>query len=139
MFNKAILIGRLGRDPSLKTTATGKAVCSFTIATDDFYGGKKQTEWHNIVVWGKQADACDKYLRKGSQVAVDGKIQSRKWETKSGDKRTSVEIVAFNVRFLSSGEAGNSSRSDDDDPPANNGTPKFADEDEEDDTEEAPF
>ncbi len=107
-MNKAIIIGNLGRDPELRYTNSGMAVANFTVATSERFGGKdggekkERTEWHRIVVWGAQAESCSKYLSKGRKVAVDGRIQSREWEDKDGNKRTTTEIVAQNVEFLSS-------------------------------------
>lgn len=103
--NKVILVGRLGRDPDVRSTATGKKVVNFTLATDEIWtdaGGQRQqrTEWHRIVVWGKQTDACESYLSKGRLVYVEGRLQTREWQDKDGNKRTSVEVVAQNVRFL---------------------------------------
>ncbi len=110
--NKVILVGRLGRDPESRFTASGQAVCNFSLATDRSYKDRngqtqKQTEWHKIVVWGKLAEICQKYLKKGSQIFVEGRIQSRQWEDQQGQKRTAFEIVANEMRMLGSrGEAG---------------------------------
>jgi single-strand DNA-binding protein len=100
-----ILVGRLGRDPESRFTASGQAVCNFSLATDRSYRDRngqtqKQTEWHKIVVWGKLAEICQKYLKKGSQIFVEGRIQSRQWEDQQGQKRTSFEIVANEMRML---------------------------------------
>jgi single-strand DNA-binding protein len=104
-INKAILIGNLGTDPELKTTSSGTEVCEFSLATNESWtdkSGQKQekTEWHKIVVWGKQADACSKYLSKGRSAFVEGKIKTRSWEDKDGNKRYTTEIVANDVQFL---------------------------------------
>ena len=110
--NKVILVGRLGRDPESRFTASGQAVCNFSLATDRSYKDRngqtqKQTEWHKIVVWGKLAEICQKFLKKGSQIFVEGRIQSRQWEDQQGQKRTAFEIVANEMRMLGSrGEAG---------------------------------
>jgi single-strand DNA-binding protein len=98
-MNKVILIGRLGRDPEVKYTGGGQAVASFSIATDESYkdrNGEKQkrTEWHRIVAWGKTAENVGKILRRGAQVCIEGKIQSREWQDKEGQKRTAFEIFA---------------------------------------------
>lgn len=111
--NKAIIIGRLGRDPELKSTPSGAALCNFSVATDDSYtdkNGQKQerTEWHRVVVWGKQAESCGRYLTKGSQVYVEGSLTTREWE-QDGNKRNVTEIKAENVRFLGSKGDGNRS------------------------------
>jgi len=106
--NKAILVGRLGRDPETRYTSAGQAVCNFSLATDETYKDRngerqKRTEWHKIVVWGKQAEIAQQYLRKGSLIFVEGRIQSRQWDDKKdGTKRTSFEIVASNFRMLGS-------------------------------------
>jgi len=103
--NKVILVGRLGRDPETRFTGGGQAVANFSLATDETYKDKngerqKRTEWHKIVVWGKQAEIAQQYLKKGSLVYVEGRIQSREWQDKEGQKRTSFEIVANNFRML---------------------------------------
>ena len=103
--NKVILVGRLGRDPETRYTGGGQAVANFSVATDESYRDKngerqKRTEWHKIVVWGKQAEIAQQYLKKGSLVFIEGRIQSREWQDKEGQKRTSFEIVANNFRML---------------------------------------
>ena len=103
--NKVILVGRLGRDPETRYTGGGQAVANFSIATDETYKDKngerqKRTEWHKIVVWGKQAEIAQQYLKKGSLIFIEGRIQSREWQDKEGQKRTSFEIVASNFRML---------------------------------------
>jgi single-strand DNA-binding protein len=103
--NKVILVGRLGRDPETRFTGGGQAVANFSMATDETYkdrNGEKQkrTEWHKIVVWGKQAEIAQQYLKKGSLLFLEGRIQSREWQDKEGQKRTSFEIVASNFRML---------------------------------------
>ena len=110
--NRAILVGRLGRDPETRYTSAGQAVCNFTLATDETYKDRngerqKRTEWHRIVVWGKQAEIAQQYLHKGSLVFVEGRIQTRQWDDREGQKRTTVEIVASNFRMLGGrGEGG---------------------------------
>jgi single-strand DNA-binding protein len=103
--NKVILVGRLGRDPETRYTGGGQAVANFSVATDESYRDRngerqKRTEWHKIVVWGKQAEIAQQYLKKGSLVFIEGRIQSREWQDKEGQKRTSFEIVATNFRML---------------------------------------
>jgi single-strand DNA-binding protein len=103
--NKVILVGRLGRDPETRYTGGGQAVANFSVATDETYKDKagdrqKRTEWHKIVVWGKQAEIAQQYLKKGSLIFIEGRIQSREWQDKEGQKRTSFEIVANNFRML---------------------------------------
>ena len=107
--NKVILVGRLGRDPETRYTGGGQAVANFSVATDESYKSRsgerqKRTEWHKIVVWGKQAEIAQQYLKKGSLVFIEGRIQSREWQDKEGQKRTSFEIVATNFRMLGRSE-----------------------------------
>lgn len=109
-INKVIIIGRLGQDPELRQTGNGQAVCTLNVATSENWTdkeGQKQerTEWHRVVIWGKQAENSAKYLAKGRQVFVEGKLQTRSWETQQGEKRYTTEIVANNVQFLSAGGA----------------------------------
>jgi len=109
--NKVILVGRLGRDPETRFTGGGQAVANFSVATDETYKDRngerqKRTEWHKIVVWGKQAEIAQQYLKKGSLVYIEGRIQSREWQDKEGQKRTSFEIVASNFRMLGSRSEG---------------------------------
>jgi single-strand DNA-binding protein len=109
--NKVILVGRLGRDPETRYTGGGQAVANFSMATDESYKDKngerqKRTEWHKIVVWGKQAEIAQQYLKKGSLIFLEGRIQSREWQDKEGQKRTSFEIVANNFRMLGSRAEG---------------------------------
>lgn len=102
MLNKVILIGRLTRDPELRYTPnTGTAVGSFTLAVNRIGGKQEETDFIDIVVWGKQAENCAQYLSKGSLAAVDGRLQIRSYETKEGQKRRVAEVVAFSVQFLS--------------------------------------
>tara|TARA_B100001971_G_scaffold91031_1_gene83987 strand:- start:55884 stop:56339 length:456 start_codon:yes stop_codon:yes gene_type:complete len=109
--NKVIILGRLGQDPELKYTPSGAAVCNFSLATSETWNdkasGQKQekTEWHRIVVWGKLAELCNQYLSKGRQAFVEGKIQTRSWEDKDGNKRYTTEISAQTVQFIG-GQAG---------------------------------
>ena len=106
--NKVILVGNLGKDPEVRYTQTGSAVANFSIATSEQWNdrdGKKQerTEWHNIVVWGKQAEHCGQYLSKGRQVYIEGSIRTRSYDDKSGNKRYITEIVAQRIQFLGGG------------------------------------
>jgi len=103
--NKAILIGNLGRDPELRYTQNGQAVVNFTLATSENWTDKsgqrvERTEWHRIVVWGKLGELCAQYLSKGRTVYVEGRIQTRDWEDKDGNKRQTTEINAQTVQFL---------------------------------------
>jgi len=104
--NKAILVGRLGRDPETRYTSGGQAVCNFTLATDETFRDRsgerqKRTEWHRIVLWGKLAEIAQQYLKKGTMVYIEGRIQSRQWDDREGNKRTTVEIVGNVMRMLS--------------------------------------
>ncbi len=109
-MNKAILIGRLGKDPDLSYTQSGTPRCRFSIATSEKYtdnSGQKQerTEWHNIVVWGKQGEVCAKYLAKGRMVGIEGKIQTRSWDDQqTGQKKYMTEINGDRVHFLPGGQ-----------------------------------
>jgi single-strand DNA-binding protein len=104
--NKIILVGNLGRDPEVRATPSGLSVCNFSLATTERYQGRdgqnhEQTEWHNIVVWGKQAELCGQYLKKGRQIYVEGRITNREYEARDGSgKRQRTEIVAQRVQFL---------------------------------------
>jgi len=103
--NKAILIGNLGRDPELRYTQSGQAVASFTLATSESWTDKsgerkERTEWHRISAWGKVGELCAQYLSKGRTVYVEGRIQTRDWEDKEGNKRQTTEINAQTVQFL---------------------------------------
>lgn len=106
--NKAILIGNLGKDPEVRFTSTGRAVARFPIATSEVWtdaegNRQERTEWHNIIVWGKQGETCGQYLAKGRQVFVEGSIRTRNYDDKSGNKRYVTEIIAQRVRFLGGG------------------------------------
>ena len=103
--NKAILVGNLGRDPELRHTPNGQAVVNFTLATSENWTDKsgerqERTEWHRIVVWGRTAEMCHQYLSKGRTVYVEGRIQTREWEDKEGNKRYTTEINAQTVNFI---------------------------------------
>lgn len=103
--NKAILIGNLGKDPELRYTPGGQAVATFSLATSEKWRDKDgvmqdKTEWHNIVVWGRQAEIAKEYLAKGRSVYLEGRIQTRSWEDKDGNKRYTTEIVAQRLQFL---------------------------------------
>jgi single-strand DNA-binding protein len=104
-----IVLGNLGRDPELRHTPGGRAVCTLRVATNETWtdqqSGERQerTEWHQIVVWGRQAENCSQYLRKGRQVFVEGRLQTRKWQDKEGQDRWTTEIVADRVQFVGGG------------------------------------
>lgn len=114
MINKAIIVGNLGADPELRTTAGGTPVCNFSVATterrkvgDEW---KDHTEWHKIIVWDKQAENCKKFLAKGRQVYIEGRLQTRKWQDKEGVDRWTTEIVADTVKFLGGAPKGDHSQ-----------------------------
>ena len=105
MVNKAILIGRLGRDPETRYTGCGTPVCNFSLATDESYTDKSgerenKTEWHNIVAWGKLAEQCQNLLSKGKLAYVEGRLQTRTWNDRDGNKRRTTEIVINRMRVL---------------------------------------
>jgi single-strand DNA-binding protein len=110
--NKAILIGNLGKDPELRYTTSGQAVANFPMATTERYKDKEgnfqeRTDWHNIVVWGRQGETVKEYLRKGRSAYVEGRIQTRSYEDRDGNKKWITEIVASRVQFLGGrGEGG---------------------------------
>jgi len=105
-LNKVIVIGRLGRDPEQRMTSGGTQVSNFSVATDHYRAGngnpQRTTEWHRIVAFGKVADQCNQYLRKGRLVCVEGSLQTRSWEKASGERHYSTEVVASRVAFLDS-------------------------------------
>ncbi len=106
--NKVILIGRLGADPKMTYTNSGTAVANFTMATSANFTDKtgqktERTEWHRIVVFGKLAETCGEYLAKGKQIYIEGRLQTRDWEDRDGNKRKTTEIVATSMQMLGSG------------------------------------
>jgi len=108
MFQKCIIAGNLGRDPELRYTASGTAVCNFSVAASHGFGDKQKTEWFNVVAWGKTAEACSSYLSKGSPALVEGHIETRTWD-KDGVKQYKTELVAERVQFLGSKSEGQQS------------------------------
>ncbi|MBL7686198.1 MAG: single-stranded DNA-binding protein [Deltaproteobacteria bacterium] len=113
--NKVILIGNLGNDPEIRYTPSGAAVANFNIATNENWKDKngqdqERTEWHRIVVWGKLAELCGEYLSKGRTVYAEGRLQTREWNDKDGNKRYTTEIIANTIQFLS-GPTGDKSKS----------------------------
>lgn len=104
-FNKVLLIGNVGRDPEVRHLEGGSAVANFTLATSERFKDKNGatqdiTEWHNIVCWRNLAELSEKYIRKGSQIFVEGKIRTRNWTDQTGNKRYTTEILADNIRLL---------------------------------------
>jgi single-strand DNA-binding protein len=128
--NKVILIGNLGRDPELRSTANGNLVANFPIATTEVWTGKdgqkqERTEWHRIVVWGKQAEICNQYLVKGKQIYVEGTLQTRSWEDRDGNKRYTTEVKGLRVLMLGKPDGGSRSSEQ----PAPPQDPDFSDDD----------
>ena len=127
-LNKAMIIGHLGQDPELRYTPAGKAVANFSIATSENWTDKdgekhQNTEWHNIVIWGRMAENAKEYLSKGSPVYIEGALKTSSWEDKeSGQKRYKTEIVAQRMQFLGS-RSSQSEAPRDDSPPADMKTP----------------
>lgn len=110
-LNKVMIIGNLGADPELRYTSNNQPVTTLSVATNEVWGGKdggekqERTEWHKVVVFGRTAENCANFLKKGRSVYVEGRIQTRDWEDKEGQKRYTTEIVANTVQFLS-GDGG---------------------------------
>ncbi len=105
-LNKVMLIGNLGKDPEVRFTASGQAVASFSLATSEKFKGKtseweERTEWHTITLWGKLAEIAGEYLAKGKTVYIEGRLQTRKWQDKSGNDRYTTEIVGDKMQMLS--------------------------------------
>lgn len=117
-INKVILVGRLGRDPEVRYTPSGVAVANFSMATSEEWkdkdtGDKKErTEWHRIVAWRRLGEICGEYLHKGSQIYIEGKLQTRDWEDRDGNKRYTTEIVAQNMQMLDSPAKGGKAASE---------------------------
>ena len=111
MYNKVTLVGRLGTDPEIKYTQSGTPVATFTLATSEAWtkDGKKQekTEWHRIVAWERLAEVCGEYLTKGKLILIEGKLQTRSWEDKEGNKRHVTEVVAQGMKMLESAGGNN--------------------------------
>ena len=121
-MNSVSLIGRLGKDPEVRNTTSGKTVANFTIAVDFGYGDRKTTSWIPVQAWEKTAEIVQKYTAKGSQVAVTGRLQQRSWEDRDGNTRSVLEVVADKVDLLSKVERSTSQSEfdetpSDDDPP----------------------
>jgi single-strand DNA-binding protein len=118
-INKAIILGRLGQDPELKYTSSGKAVCLLSVATSDEWTdkqGQKQerVEWHRVIIWDKLAEISNQYLSKGRQVYIEGKIQTRSWEDSGGDKKYTTEVIANTVQFLGDQSSQQKKKGDED-------------------------
>ena len=116
MINKVILVGNLGRDPETRATQGGASVCTLSVATSERQKDRDgnwsdHTEWHRVAVFGQAADACARFLAKGRQVYVEGKLRTSKWQDKDGQDRYTTEIIAFEVKFLD--RRGSDDRDDD--------------------------
>lgn len=109
--NKVILLGNLGKDPEIRTLESGTKLARFPLATNEYYKGKdgemvEKTEWHNVVVWHQRAELAEKYLQKGSQVYIEGRLQTRQWDDKDGNKRYTTEIIGDVMNFVGSRPGG---------------------------------
>jgi single-strand DNA-binding protein len=108
--NKVILVGRLGSDPEIRNTSGGTQVCTLSLATSETWvkDGKREekTEWHRVVLWGRQAELAQKYLKKGRMVYMEGKLQTRSWQDQQNQKRYTTEVVVNNLQFIDGGNAG---------------------------------
>ena len=114
-LNRVILIGRLGKDPNDRMTGGGTRVSNFSLATDQFRSGEngavqKTTDWHQVVAYGKTAEQCNRFLKKGRLVCVEGSLQSRSWEKPPGEKHYTTEVIAVRVTFLDTKTGGHSNR-----------------------------
>ena len=112
MVNKVILVGNLGQDPETRHTNGGNSVTQLRLATTEKFKDRdgamqERTEWHTVIVWGKQGEACGKHLTKGRQVYVEGRLTTRKWQDKEGKDRYTTEVIGDNVRFLGQGQREN--------------------------------
>ena len=117
-FNKVIILGNLGADPELRYTSNNQAVTSLSVATNERWTNAKgeaqeRTEWHKVIVFGRTAENCANYLKKGSSVHVEGRLQTRQWEDKEGHKHYTTEIIANSVQFISGAKAGGEAPSQD--------------------------
>jgi single-strand DNA-binding protein len=143
--NKVIIVGRLGKDPEVRTVGNGGTVAQLTVATSENWVDKEghkqeRTEWHRVVAWGKLAEICGKHLSKGRQVYVEGRLQTRSWEDQQGQKKYSTEIVASTVQFLgAAGERSESSSRSSHDNDFGGGAQDFGPEPSFDSSEEIPF
>ena len=133
--NKAILIGNLGQDPEMRATTSGTQVANFSLATSENFKNREgeretRTEWHRVVAFGKLAEICGQYLKKGKQVYIEGRIQTRNWEDQSGNKRYSTEIIANQMVMLGrAGDGGYSPSESQETPHSDGGSQAPADDD----------
>ncbi len=137
--NKVILVGNLGRDPEVRSLEGGAKVASFPLATNEYFKGRdgnmvEQTEWHNVVLWRNRAELAEKFLRKGSLVYIEGRIRTRQWDDKDGNKKYFTEVVGDVMNFLGGKQQGEAP------PPADEGSPPEApDQATEDTDDDLPF
>jgi len=116
-MNKVILVGHIGQDPEVRYIPSGTAVANFSLATSEKWGGETSTEWHKVVAWGKLAEIVGEYMKKGTLIAVDGRIQTNKWEDSEGNKRETKEIVASQIKMYGKkGEKQGQKQAEDDIP-----------------------
>lgn len=106
MYNHVTLIGRLGNDPEIRVSQSGKKVCRLSVATNSYSGNEKRTDWHNVVCFEKQAENCEKFLKKGSMVCAEGMLRYDKYKGKDGVEKTVASIMANRVVFLQYGNDG---------------------------------
>lgn len=144
MLNKVILIGRLGKDPETRYMPNGEAVCNFSVATSESWkdqSGQRQerVEWHNITMYRRLAEIAGQYLKKGSQVYLEGRIQSRKYEGKDGIERTAYNIIANEMKMLGGGNDGQQAQGEAPTPPRRQATPAAPAAPVEDESDEIPF
>ena len=100
-MNKVLITGRLTRDPEMRSLASGKSVTQFSVATNEYAGGKEKSEYHNVVTWDRLAEICGQFLGKGQQVAIEGRLQTRSWDDDRGARHWKTEVVASHVEMLS--------------------------------------
>ena len=137
--NKVFLVGNLGRDAEQRHTAAGRAVSNFTLATTDTWTDKtsgqrqERTEWHRVVVWGRQAESLQPYLTRGKQICVEGRLQTREWNDRDGNKRYTTEVQADRITLLGSrgggGERQDMAADREQDAPAGGGPAELTDDD----------
>jgi single-strand DNA-binding protein len=99
-YNKIVIIGHLGKDPETKYTKDGKNVANFSVAVSEKWGGNEHTEWFYVVAWNKTAEIAQKFLKKGNPVLIEGKIQTREWNSTDGEKKKTTELIASNIVLL---------------------------------------
>jgi len=135
-LNRVMLIGRLGKDPEVRYTQNGQPVCSFSMATTERYkvgeDWQERTEWHNIVFFGKRGETLAQYVKKGHQLYIEGRLQTRKWQDRNGNDRYTTEVVARDFQFLEGRREGGTTRTSEEPPPpadADFGSPGMPEDD----------